>query len=54
VTANRVTLEGTNRNGRSVAHVIEGEALAKHRLHRARKGTLVGSRVKPTGFARTP
>jgi topoisomerase-4 subunit A len=51
-TANRVVLQGTNRAGRPVVQVIEGEDLAKHRLRRARKGSLVTKRIKALGFAR--
>jgi topoisomerase-4 subunit A len=51
-TGDRVVVEGANRAGRTIAIVIEGEDLAKHRLHRARKGALVGRRMKPTGFER--
>jgi len=32
--------------------VIEGDDLAKHQLHRARKGALVSQRMKISGFAR--
>jgi len=52
VTASRVVLQGTNRVGRSVVEVIEGEELAKYRLRRARKGSLVTKRIKVVGFAR--
>jgi topoisomerase-4 subunit A len=51
VTAKRVAVRGTNRAGRSVVSVIEGADLDKHRMRRARKGSLVGARIKPTGFA---
>jgi hypothetical protein len=51
-TARRVVLQGTNRLGRPVVQVIEGEELDKHLLHRARKGALVPRRIKPLGFAR--
>ena len=47
----KVVVRATNRVGRVVDLPIEGEALAKHLLHRARKGALVGPRVKATGFA---
>ena len=49
-TASRVVLQGTNRVGRSVVEVIEGEELAKYRLRRARKGSLVTKRIKVVGF----
>ena len=49
-TASRVVLQGTNRLGRLVAEVIEGEELAKYRLRRARKGSLVKKRIKVVGF----
>ncbi len=51
-TANRVVLQGTNRVGRTVVQVIEGEDLAKHRLRRARKGSMVTKRMKVLGFGR--
>ncbi len=51
-TASRVVLQGTNRVGRSVVQVIEGEELAKYRLRRARKGSLVTKRIKVLGFGR--
>jgi topoisomerase IV subunit A len=48
----RVVLQGTNRLGRSVLPVIEGEELAKYVLRRARKGALVPKRLKVTGFGK--
>jgi topoisomerase IV subunit A len=51
-TANRVVLQGTNRVGRTVVQVIEGDDLAKHRLRRARKGSMVTKRMKVLGFGR--
>jgi topoisomerase-4 subunit A len=51
-TGSKVLVQGTNRLGRAVVAVIEGDELAKHLLHRARKGALVAHRMKPTGFAR--
>jgi len=51
-TARRVVLQGTNRVGRSVVQVIEGDELAKYRLRRARKGSLVTKRIKVLGFGR--
>jgi topoisomerase-4 subunit A len=51
-TARRVVLQGTNRVGRSAVQVIEGEELAKYRLRRARKGSLVSKRIKVLGFGR--
>lgn len=50
--ASRVVLQGTNRVGRSVVQVIEGEELARYRLRRARKGSLVTKRIKVLGFGR--
>jgi topoisomerase-4 subunit A len=47
----RVVVQGTTRGGKAATVAIEGEALARHRLRRARKGTLVGHRLRPTGFA---
>ena len=49
--ASRVVVQGTNRAGRTISAVIEGDELAKHVLRRARKGSLVGRRIKSTGFA---
>jgi hypothetical protein len=43
-------LQGTNRLGRLVAEVIEGEELAKYRMRRARKGSLVKKRINVVGF----
>ncbi|HVN33748.1 MAG TPA: DNA topoisomerase IV subunit A [Casimicrobiaceae bacterium] len=45
-----VALRGTQR-GKDAELTIEGDELAKHRLHRARKGYLLARRFKPTGFA---
>ena len=52
VPARRVVLQGTNRLGRPTPYVLEGEELARHVLHRARKGALLPKRMKVTGFAR--
>ena len=49
--AGRVVLQGVNRLGRQVTVAIEGDELARHLLHRARKGSLVGQKIKVTGFA---
>ncbi len=46
----RVAVRGTNRVGRVVDVVLEGDALAKHLLPRARKGALVASKLKIAGF----
>jgi topoisomerase-4 subunit A len=51
-TSSKVLVQGANRLGRTVVAVIEGDDLAKHLLRRARKGALVGHRIKATGFAR--
>jgi hypothetical protein len=51
-TSRKVVLQGTNRLGRPAVAAIEGDALTKHLLHRARKGALVGPKIKVTGFAR--
>ncbi len=51
-TARRVVLKGTNRVGREVEAAIEGDELARHLLHRARKGSLAAPKLKLTGFAR--
>jgi hypothetical protein len=50
VRAGRVVVRGTNRLGRVVDVTVEGEALAKHLLPRARKGALVAPKLKVTGF----
>jgi topoisomerase-4 subunit A len=47
----RVVLQGVNRAGRTVDIVLQRDDLARHRLRRARKGSLTGSHIKPTGFA---
>ena len=49
VAADRIVLRGTHR-GKEATLAIEGEELAKHRLHRARKGYLLARRFKPSGF----
>jgi len=51
-TGRKVLLQGTNRLGRTVVAVLEGDDLAKHRLRRARKGLQVSQRIKAVGFAR--
>jgi topoisomerase-4 subunit A len=51
IAGNRVVVRGTNRLGRTVDLAVEGEALDKHRLPRARKGSLVSPKLKLTGFA---
>jgi topoisomerase-4 subunit A len=47
----RVVVRGTNRLGRTVDLAVEGDALAKHLLPRARKGALVAPKLKVVGFA---
>ena len=42
----KVIVHGTNKGGKAVSVEITGEALAKHLLHRARKGSLIGSKMK--------
>jgi topoisomerase IV subunit A len=49
VAAGTVVLRGTQR-GKETSLTIEGDELAKHRLHRARKGYLIARRFKPTGL----
>jgi topoisomerase IV subunit A len=51
-TSRKVTLRGTNRLGRPVVVAIEGDDLGKHVLHRARKGALIGPKIKVAGFVR--
>ncbi|GIK88264.1 MAG: DNA topoisomerase 4 subunit A [Betaproteobacteria bacterium] len=46
----RVAVRGANRVGRVVDVVLEGDALAKHLLPRARKGALVASKLRIAGF----
>ena len=48
--SNKVVVHGTNRVGKATAVVIEGDALAKYLLHRARKGSLVAHKIKPIGL----
>ena len=48
-TRSKVVVHGTNRIGKATAAVIEGNELAKHLLHRARKGCLVVHKMKPVG-----
>lgn len=48
--ARRVTVRGTNRNGREIEVALEGEDLARHVMHRARKGVKLAQKMKPTGF----
>ncbi len=43
----KIIVYGTNRTGKEVSTELTGEDLAKHRLHRARKGCLMASRMKP-------
>jgi topoisomerase IV subunit A len=50
-TSSKVVLQGSNRLGRPVTVALEGEAIAKHLLRRARKGSLVAPKLKLTGFA---
>ncbi len=45
--SSKVVVHGTNRVGKATAVAIEGDALAKHLLHRARKGCLVAHKMKP-------
>jgi topoisomerase-4 subunit A len=49
-TGTRVALRGIQR-GREAIIEVEGEELARHRLHRGRKGYLLARRFKPAGFA---
>ncbi len=48
--ASRVVVRGTNRNGREVDVALEGDALARHVMHRARKGAKLAQKLKLTGF----
>jgi hypothetical protein len=51
-TAHRVVLRGTNRVGRDVVAVIEGDELARYVLHRSRKGWRAAPKIKVLGFSR--
>ena len=48
--SSKVAVHGTNRVGKATAVVIEGDAMAKYLLHRARKGSLVAHKMKPIGL----
>jgi hypothetical protein len=48
--SSKVVVHGTNRAGKPTAVVVEGDALVKYRLHRARKGSLVAHKIKPFGL----
>jgi hypothetical protein len=47
VSGEAVVVHGTNRSGKAIAITLEGDELAKHLLHRARKGSLVARRMTP-------
>ena len=49
-TPDRVVVRGTNRVGREIDVALEGDALAKHVLHRARKGSKIVQKIRATGF----
>ncbi len=51
-TGRKVVVRGTNRLGREILAVIEGDELAKHVLHRARKGCRIAHRITSVGFGR--
>jgi len=44
-----VTVAGTSRSGKEKTVKVGGADLAKHILHRARKGCLLPGKLKPTG-----
>ena len=46
----RVVVRGTNRAGREIDLALEGEALARHVMRRARKGVKLVQKFKPVGF----
>ncbi|MFO1413844.1 MAG: DNA topoisomerase IV subunit A [Burkholderiales bacterium] len=48
--AKRVVVRGANRNGREIDVVLEGDDLARHMMHRARKGVKLAQKVKFSGF----
>jgi topoisomerase-4 subunit A len=50
VTSNKIVVRGTNRLGRLVDVTVEGEALARYLLPRARKGALVAPKLRIAGF----
>ena len=54
VSDDAVVVHGTTRSGKPLALTLEGEELAKHRLHRARKGSLVARRIKPVRIEAKP
>ncbi len=49
-TSRKVLVRGTNRVGKPSVVAIEGNELAKHLLHRARKGCLLAHKMKPIGI----
>ena len=49
-----VVVRGTGRGGREVDLALEGDALARHVMRRARKGAKLAQKLKPTGFGPTP
>ena len=51
-TARRVVVRGTNRVGREIDVALEGDALARHVLRRARKGSRLAQKLRATGFGR--
>jgi hypothetical protein len=46
-TRDKVVVYGVNRAGKEVVAEITGDELEKHRLHRGRKGYLIGRRIRP-------
>lgn len=48
---NTVTISGTGRAGKTTQAVIEGKALNAYRAQRARKGSVIDARIKPTSLA---
>ena len=50
----RVVVRGTNRAGREIDVALDGDALARHVLRRARKGVKLVQKLKPTGFGPLP
>jgi topoisomerase-4 subunit A len=48
--ARSITVEGSGRGGKPARCTVAGEDLARHRLHRARKGCLIPAKLKPSNL----
>src|SRR5437870_1344662 len=51
-TADRIVVRGANRAGKEMTVTIQGDELAKYKLHRGRKGWRIAHRIRPSGLAR--